>query len=142
MLALVWAARHFRPYLYGKKFVLLTDHHSLQWLHKFKEPKGQVARWLEVLSEFDYTVVHQRRYLTLRDGVLHRIWEDIPGGGVGRHLQLVLPASLVKNVLEGLHSTLMGGHMGAAKTLEKVRARFYWPGQRNDVDMWCRKCAI
>ena len=61
---------------------------------------------------------------------------------MGRHLQLVLPANLVKNVLEGLHSTLVGGHMGAAKTLEKVRARFYWPGQRNDVDMWCKKCAI
>ena len=59
MLALVWAARHFRPYLYGKKFVLRTDHHSLQWLHKFKEPEGQVARWLEVLFEFDYTVVHR-----------------------------------------------------------------------------------
>ena len=59
MLALVWAARHFRPYLYGKKFVLRTDHHSLQWLHKFKEPEGQVACWLEVLSEFDYTVVHR-----------------------------------------------------------------------------------
>ena len=84
----------------------------------------------------------QRRYLTLRDGILHRIWEDVPGGGVGRHLQLVLPANLVKNVLEGLHSTLVGGHMGAAKTLEKVRARFYWPGQRNDVDTWCKKCAI
>ena len=27
--------------------------------HKFKEPEGQVARWLEVLSEFDYTVVHR-----------------------------------------------------------------------------------
>ena len=50
MLALVWAARHFLPYLYGKKFVLRTDHHSLQWLHKFKELEGQVARWLEVLS--------------------------------------------------------------------------------------------
>ena len=58
MLALVWAARHFRPYLYGKKFTLRTDHHSLKWLHNFKEPEGQVARWLEVLSEFDYTVVH------------------------------------------------------------------------------------
>ena len=59
MLALVWAARHFRPYLYGKKFTLRTDHNSLKWLHNFKEPEGQVARWLEVLSEFDYTVVHR-----------------------------------------------------------------------------------
>ena len=61
---------------------------------------------------------------------------------MGSYLQLVLPASLVKNVLEGLHSTLVSGHMGAAKTLQKVRARFFWSGQRNDVDMWCRKCAI
>ena len=42
MLALVRAARHFRPYLYGKKFILQTDHHSLQWLHKFKEPEGRL----------------------------------------------------------------------------------------------------
>ncbi|KAL5502169.1 hypothetical protein EMCRGX_G008896, partial [Ephydatia muelleri] len=59
MLALVWAARHFRPYLYGRKFTLRTDHHCLQWLHNFKEPEGQVARWLEVLSEYDYTVIHR-----------------------------------------------------------------------------------
>ena len=49
---------------------------------------------------------------------LHHIWQDIPGGGVGRHLQVVLPASLVKNELEGLHSTLVGEHMVTAKTLE------------------------
>ena len=54
MLALVWAARHYWPYLYGRKFTLRTDHHCLQWLHNFKEPEGQVARWLEVLSEYDY----------------------------------------------------------------------------------------
>ena len=59
MLALVWAARHFRPYLYGKKFTTETDLHSLQWLRKFKALDGQVARWLEILSEFDCTVVHR-----------------------------------------------------------------------------------
>ena len=64
MLALVWATRHFRPYLYGRRFTLRTDHNSLRWLHNFKEPEGQVARWLEVLSEFDYRVIH-------RPGVQH-----------------------------------------------------------------------
>ena len=43
MLALVWAAHHFRPYLYRRKFILRTDHHCLQWLHNFKEPEGQVG---------------------------------------------------------------------------------------------------
>lgn len=59
MLALVWATRHFRPYLYGRRFTLRTDHNSLRWLHNFKEPEGQVARWLELLSEFDYRVIHR-----------------------------------------------------------------------------------
>ena len=59
MLALVWASHHFRPYLYGRKFVLRTDHSALQWLHSFKEPVGQVARWLEGMAEFNYEVVHR-----------------------------------------------------------------------------------
>ena len=45
-------------YLYGKRFILRTDHKCLKWLHNFKEPLGQVASWLEVLVEFDYEVVH------------------------------------------------------------------------------------
>ena len=34
-----------------------TDHKCLKWLHNFKEPMGQVARWLEALAEFNYEVV-------------------------------------------------------------------------------------
>ncbi|KRY05139.1 Retrovirus-related Pol polyprotein from transposon, partial [Trichinella patagoniensis] len=51
MLALVWAVKQFRPYLYGQKFTARTDHHSLRWLRNFREPEGQVARWLEQLAE-------------------------------------------------------------------------------------------
>ena len=56
----MWASRHFRPYLYGRKFIVRTDHHALRWLHNFKEPAGQVARWLEQLAEFDYEMVHRQ----------------------------------------------------------------------------------
>ena len=59
MLALVWGSRHFRPYLYGRKFLLRTDHNSLRWLHNFKKPEGQVARWLETMAEFQYEVIHR-----------------------------------------------------------------------------------
>ena len=36
-----------------------TDHASLRWLQSFHEPEGQVARWLECLSEYDFEVVHR-----------------------------------------------------------------------------------
>ena len=59
MLALIWAIRQFRPYLYGKKFTVRTDHDALKWLCSFHEPEGQVARWLESLAEYDFTVQHR-----------------------------------------------------------------------------------
>ena len=56
MLALVTYMDHFSYFLLGRKFRLRTDHHSLVWLMSFKEPQGQVARWLERLQEYDYEI--------------------------------------------------------------------------------------
>ena len=59
MLALVWAVGQFRSYLWGRPFTVRTDHSALQWLYSFKEPEGQVARWLESLAEYEFTVQHR-----------------------------------------------------------------------------------
>ena len=52
LLAVVTFTQHFRPYLLGRQFTLRTDHGSLTWLQSFKEPAGQLARWLEKLQEY------------------------------------------------------------------------------------------
>ena len=59
LLALVLSARHFKYYLCGRPFVIRTDHSALQWLMTFKEPEGQVARWLEELQEYDFKIEHR-----------------------------------------------------------------------------------
>ena len=61
--------------------------------------------------------------------------------GVVQHFKLVLPANSVDGVLEGLHNTLVGGHMGERKPLEKGHGSFYRPDQRKEVKKWCRNCA-
>ena len=45
-------------------------------------------------------------------------------------------------MLGSLHDFCIAGHLGAKKTLEKVRVRFYWPGQRKEVDKWCADCLV
>ena len=59
MLALVWAVQYFRPYLVGKDFKIRTDHNALRWLFNFKEPEGQIARLIERLAEFTFTIEHR-----------------------------------------------------------------------------------
>lgn len=59
LLGVVLSVKHFRPYLYGKEFMLRTDHASLQWLYRRKEPSHQVARWLEILAEFKFQLKHR-----------------------------------------------------------------------------------
>ena len=59
MLAVVHFTRHFRHYLLGQKFTIITDHRALQWLHNFKDSDALTARWLEKLPAFNYDVVHR-----------------------------------------------------------------------------------
>lgn len=59
LLAVVTFIQQFRPYLLGREFQLRTDHGSLTWLTNFKEPEGQLARWLERLQEFTFQTIHR-----------------------------------------------------------------------------------
>ena len=244
LLAVVTFVHHFRPYLLGRTFLLRTDHSSLAWLHNFKEPEGQLARWIERLQEYSFTIIHRqgRKHqnadalsrrpdhqqevisptndhltfsadhndsimaqgseqlpvsmtairtttstdemplrdsqlndeaigsivraresnkkpdvdslkgypretfqlaqlwdqLLVEDGVLYRKYEDCRGRG--HCLQLVVPTPMRENVLEECHAGSMGGHLGEAKTLNRVKQKFFWPGYANSVREWCRTC--
>ena len=59
MLAAVSMCIQFRSYLRGTKFTLRTDHKSPVWLHRFKDTKGMMARWLHTLQQFQFSIVHR-----------------------------------------------------------------------------------
>jgi len=62
--ALVFGLKHFRQYLLGREFIIRTDHAALTYLETAQELFGQQARWLDLFSEFKYTLKH-------RPGVKH-----------------------------------------------------------------------
>lgn len=39
--------------------MLRTDHSSLVWLFRFQHLEGQLARWIEELSQFDIQIIHR-----------------------------------------------------------------------------------
>ena len=59
LLAIVYYMKAFKQYLLGREFTVRTDHAALQWLMKTPNPIGQQARWLDILGEFQFKVVHR-----------------------------------------------------------------------------------
>ena len=51
-LALVWAIRKFHVYLYGKDFILETDHQPLVYLRHSKMENGRLVRWALALQPY------------------------------------------------------------------------------------------
>ncbi|GFU09824.1 retrovirus-related Pol polyprotein from transposon 412 [Nephila pilipes] len=63
VLAIVKAVENFHSYVYGRKFLLRTDHASLTWLLNFKNPEGHIARWIQKLQEYDFDIRHRKESL-------------------------------------------------------------------------------
>lgn len=59
LLAVVYFSQYFRQYLLGRKFCVRTDHQALVWLFSLKEPSGKIARWVEILAQFDMEIEYR-----------------------------------------------------------------------------------
>ena len=56
LLAVVHFVHYFKHDLLGQRFRM--DHGSLTWLFQFREPEGQVARWIQRLGCYEFDVEH------------------------------------------------------------------------------------
>lgn len=73
LLAIVWATKYFRPYLFGRKFKIITDHKPLQWLMNLKEPNSRLTRWRLKLAEFNYTIIYKKGKSNTNADALSRV---------------------------------------------------------------------
>ena len=76
--------------------------------------------------------------LQVENGVLMRRF--VRQDATGDHLQFVVPRSMHSEILQQVHNSLLGGHLGQKKTREKVLQRFYWSGVHEDCNIWVAKC--
>lgn len=52
----------------------------------------------------------------------------------GSRLELVLPLSLVPDILTAFQDAPSAGRLGVTKTVERLRERFHWYGLKRDVE--------
>ncbi len=58
-LALNWAVKRFRPYVYGTEFTVFCDHKPLLTLVKSKAHNGRQGRWQMDLEEYRFDLVYR-----------------------------------------------------------------------------------
>lgn len=55
-LAIVWAVKKFQAYLYGRTFVLETDHQPLVYLNRSKISNERLMSWAIFLKSYNFTI--------------------------------------------------------------------------------------
>ena len=59
MAALICGLKQYRQYLLGRHFLVRVDHMALTYYKNTPEPIGQQARFLDLIAEYDFTVVYR-----------------------------------------------------------------------------------
>ena len=75
-LAMIWSIKQFRQYLFGHKFVLITDHQPLKWLKSLKDPPPKLARWVITLQQYDFEIEYRAGKDHVNADTMSRIRQD------------------------------------------------------------------
>lgn len=59
LLGIVWAVKTFRSYLYGRQFLVFTDHEALRGQLNLRDPTGRAIRLHRKLVDYDMKIVNQ-----------------------------------------------------------------------------------
>lgn len=122
---------------------------DLKKLQENDKVLGRLMTWIKSCEKPEWGIVspesREVKYyfarwdsLNLRQGILYQKWESDLGHQIV--WKLILPKELRPFVLKELHSSPSSGHLGDNKTLERIKARFFWYGMRRDVEHLCKTC--
>lgn len=82
LLTIVESLKRFHNLLHGVKFKIYTNHKGLEWIATQKKLSPQQARWLEVLSDFDFKITYIPGSTNTVADALSHIYSDEPLGMV------------------------------------------------------------
>lgn len=75
LVAILFGVKQYRPYIYGRRFCIVTDHKPLTWLFSVKDPSSRLMRWRIKLDEFDFEIKYKSGKTNNNADALSRIKE-------------------------------------------------------------------
>ncbi|GFX76595.1 retrovirus-related Pol polyprotein from transposon opus [Trichonephila clavipes] len=72
----------------------------------------------------------------IENDIMYR--EELLGGN--RIKQLMIPEMRKRKILEIAHESVFGAHLGAHKTIQRIKFSFYWPGMVREIKACCSSC--
>ncbi|UYV67118.1 hypothetical protein LAZ67_4003958, partial [Cordylochernes scorpioides] len=192
-LAVVWSMSKLPPYLYGRHFKIVTDHHALCWLKNLKDPTGRLARWALKIQEYDFDIIHksgkkhldadglsrgplpetdwdedfERLFLNQitdeEDKFIESVKKNLNGSrrsiaqnfkeedgclfkknpnSEGRAWLLVVPEKKKREIMKEYHNHMSNGHLGVARTMYRIKSKYFWPSMLKDVSEFVKTCHL
>ncbi|UYV75865.1 hypothetical protein LAZ67_13001600 [Cordylochernes scorpioides] len=192
-LAVVWSMSKLRPYLYGRHFKIVTDHHALCWLKNLKDPTGRLARWALKIQEYDFDIIHksgkkhldadglsrgplpetnwdvdfERLFLNQitdeEDKFIESVKKNLNGSRrsiaqnfkvedgclfkknpnpEGRAWLLVVTEKKKREIMKEYHNHMSNGHLGFARTMYRIKSKYFWPSMLKDVSEFVKTCHL
>jgi transposase InsO family protein len=117
-LGIVWAVDYYYPYLYGRKFTIITDHSVLRFFKSYKNFRGRLARWFLKLQELDYEIKYRPGKFAGNVDCLSRLFEPLEEEE--KRTKLIEPTEgEVKNVMMIMRSALSPSDIRYAQDTDK-----------------------
>jgi len=132
--AIVWACKHFRPYLLGRTFTIVTDHKPLTWVFSVKDPSSRLLRWRLLLEEFHYAIEYKAGKKNVNVDALSRNPVVLT--------TMVASKEKQQKILQEMHECPIGGHQGVQRTYDRLKLYVTWPGMYHDVENYVTNCKI
>lgn len=73
LLAICWGLKKFRPYVYGRKIQIFTDHRPLIFLFSQKDPGSRMTKFRLALEEHDFTISYLKGIQNVQADALSRV---------------------------------------------------------------------
>nr|GEV08633.1 putative reverse transcriptase domain-containing protein [Tanacetum cinerariifolium] len=158
----VFALKMWRHYLYGTRYVVFTDHKSLQHILDQKELNMRQRRWLELLSYYDCEIhYHPRKGNVVADALSRkteaRKEENYEAKDLGRMIKKLeshtdetlclkniswIPGfgNLRALIMHESHKSKYSIYPGSDKMYQDMKKLYWWPNMKDKIATYDSKC--